>query len=131
MRRCKQNSKHANMPPSLHRIQQPLYSSAFYFFLGLSHFILIPPVCFFYHLSFCVFLSLLPICACLLLPSLFCFVYLSLSDLSSGKSSLHLDSQSLMGAASGTNTSEGQEKCFILGKILLKESEKITKESKG
>lgn len=78
MRRCKQNSKHANMPSSLHRIQQSLYSSAFSFFLGLSHFILIPPVCFFYHLSFCVFLSLLPICACLLLPSLFCFVYLSL-----------------------------------------------------
>lgn len=37
------------------RIQQPFYSSAFSFFLGLSHFILIPPVCFFYHLSFVFF----------------------------------------------------------------------------
>lgn len=74
MHRCKQNSKHENVPPSLNRIHQALYPSAFSFFLDLSHFILIPPVCFFYHLSLCVFLSLLPICSCLC-----CCLMLSLS----------------------------------------------------
>lgn len=82
MHRCKQNSKHENVPPSLHRIQQALYPSAFSFFLELSHFILIPPVCFFYHLSLCVFLSLLPICSCLCCCLMLCLsVSLRISDL--------------------------------------------------
>lgn len=97
MHRCKQNSKHEKVPPSFHRIQQALHPSAFSFFF-LSHFILIPPVCFFYHLSLCVFLSLLPICSCLCCCLMLCLsVSLRISDLSSVKSSVHLDFKSLMG----------------------------------
>lgn len=130
MHRCKQNSKHENVPPSLHRIQQALYPSAFSFFLDLSHFILIPPVCFFYHLSLCVFLPLLPICSCLCSCLMLCLsVSLRIPDLSSVKSSLHLDFKFLMGMGLWGGWQEwGTGGALFTGE---KSSEKIRKESKG
>lgn len=103
-----------------HATQLTSDPTAFSFFLDLSHFILIPPVCFFYHLSLCVFLSLLPICSRLCCCLLLCLsVSLRLSDLSSVKSSLHLDSQSLMGTRGGVRD---KRSAVYWGKILLKES---------
>lgn len=135
MHRCKLNSKHEDVPPSFHRIQQALYPSAFSFFLNLSHFILIPPVCFFNHPSLCVFLSLLPICSCLCCCLMLCLsVSLRISDLSCVKSSLHLDFKSSMGTGlwgEGGVKGVRDRRSAVLGKSLLKESEKIRKESKG
>lgn len=103
----------------LHFLFSWAYLILFSFHLSVSF--IIYPFVFFFH----CFPSAL-VCCCLLYSALF----ICLSDLSSGKSSLHLDSQSLMGAASGTNTSEGQEKCFILGKIFSKSQKRLQKRAK-